>query len=174
MSSLAKVPTCWKTRQHDIYCTSACHSWHQGDTLPRIGGAGLSIPNGSLSLTHGQIARMRTGMEGGLCQFKESALPALCRKCLLAGRLRAVHISHRPGLRHSHTRSGFRTDMTVKSLRQRKRKRFSLNQEQSIFSKCDLSSCLLFCHILEGLLLGLQGGEGIYLHQITFLYTSPH
>lgn len=24
------------------------------------------------------------------------------------------------------------------------------------------------------LLLGVQGGEGIYLHQITFLYTSPH
>lgn len=52
--------------------------------------------------------------------------------------------------------------------------RFSLNQDQSIFSKCDLSSCLSFCHILEAPLLGLQGGEGIYLHQITFLYTSPH
>lgn len=138
-------------------------------------GAGLSLPNENSSLTQGQIARRRTMTKRGLCQLQEAASQASCRN--EAACWEAVH---RPTY---HTDWDWDTatpewvrnrHMTDKSLRQRERKRYRLNWDQSIFSKCDLSSCLLFCHILEGLLLGLQGGEGIYLHQITFLYTSPH
>lgn len=180
MSSLAGVPTCWKTKQCDIDCTPTCHCWHHGGAIPRTGGAGLSFPNGKLCSLH--EAGLQGGGWGQKKVFASSwTLPRQLRTesaCLPRG---CVLSTHHTDLDSDtvNTRSGFRTDTTVKNLRQRERKRFSLNQDQSVFlflffSKCDLSSCLLFCHILEGLLLGLQGGEGIYLHQITFLYTSPH
>lgn len=107
-------------RHSNVTFTAHLHATAGIKEAPPLGwAAGLSIPSGNTSLTHGQIARRRTGTEEGLCQFKESASPAPCRKRLLAGRLCAVHIPHRLGLRHNHTRSGFRTDTTVKSLRQR-------------------------------------------------------
>lgn len=97
--------------------TLIAHLHATGGTIPRTGGAGLSFSKGNCVPYSRPGCKEEDGTEEGLCQFKDSAPPGLYRKCLLAERLCTVHVPHRLGLRHSHTRSGFRTDTTVKSLR---------------------------------------------------------
>lgn len=47
MSSLAGVPTCWKTKQCDIDCTPTCHCWHHGGAIPRTGVLASASPMGN-------------------------------------------------------------------------------------------------------------------------------
>lgn len=90
-------------------------------------------PMGTVILTRGRVARRRMGQKKVFASSR--TLPHQLHTesaCLPRGCVLSTHHTDWDS-DTANTRSGFRTDTTVKSLRQREQKRFSLNQDQSIF-----------------------------------------